>query len=63
MPEITLNCERCGYRQASHRGSEYMCCECFVRSGHAPADWHRMCMATYHLMRAEARASESRTPE
>ncbi len=40
----------CG-RKASHEiwkpGSdtpEYLCCECHVKAGHAPTDWHYECM-------------------
>jgi hypothetical protein len=28
-------------------GDTEMCCECYVKAGNPPADWHLVCMATY----------------
>jgi hypothetical protein len=28
-------------------GKRYLCCECWVKEGNAPADWHYDCMKTY----------------
>jgi hypothetical protein len=39
-------CARCGQRLARHRANDVrLCCECYVRAGHEPAQWHPDCMA------------------
>jgi hypothetical protein len=34
-----------GSRRARHRGNGWLCCECHVKAGHQPAEWHPECMA------------------
>lgn len=31
----------------------YQCCECYVREGNPPADWHPLCMSVYAAVKAE----------
>jgi hypothetical protein len=39
-------CSRCNQRLARHRLKDArLCCECYVRAGHPPADWHPECVA------------------
>lgn len=45
----------CG-RLARHReyfkGKEsFYCCECYVKAGNAPSDWHSECMSTYKKLK------------
>lgn len=42
------------YQYGEHR---YECCECYVRSGAAPASWHPECMATFRHMEPEKYAA------
>jgi hypothetical protein len=38
-------CARCSERLARHHvNGDRLCCECYVKAGHAPADWHPECM-------------------
>jgi hypothetical protein len=48
-------CARCSQRVARHHvnGSVRVCCECYVSTGHEPADWHPECMAAYAALRAQ----------
>jgi hypothetical protein len=40
-------CVRCSQRVARHQEGIRLCCECYVITGHEPADWHPNCMAAY----------------
>ncbi len=31
----------------------HQCCECHIKSGGIPADWHRVCMSTYNAMKGK----------
>jgi len=49
-------CCQCCRRPASHSTSIHghtlrRCCECYVKDGNPPADWHPLCMITYNQMR------------
>jgi hypothetical protein len=48
-------CARCSQRIARHHvnGGLRLCCECYVNTGHEPADWHPECMAAYAALRAQ----------
>lgn len=48
-------CDRGDGRPSQHRiGLDgYLCCECFVKDGNAPADWHTNCMRTYRELKAD----------
>lgn len=51
------NCENHPDRPARHsiyqHGKERtLCCECYVKEGNPPADWHSGCMETYHAMKS-----------
>lgn len=46
-------CRHCGKHAAHSIGREWECCECYVRAGHAPSDWHPVCMETKAKMREE----------
>jgi hypothetical protein len=48
-------CVRCSQRIARHHvnGGLRLCCECYVSTGHEPADWHPECMAAYAALRAQ----------
>lgn len=32
-------------------GNVYQCCECHIKSGGAPADWHSGCMVAYKKLK------------
>lgn len=34
---------------------KFQCCECYVKAGNPPADWHSLCMATYNKMMTSER--------
>lgn len=36
----------------------FYCCECWVRAGNPPADWHARCVATYAALQAEKREAD-----
>lgn len=53
-----VNCEECHKQQASHRIARplsyyviNLCCECYVRRGNPPSDWHPLCMRTFYESR------------
>lgn len=54
-------CDKCRDHQAMHSdGDRRLCCECYVKEGNPPADWHSMCMAVYHeLARSQKQAKNS----
>lgn len=45
----TVKCSQCQERTARHRFSEEknLCCECYVKAGNPPSDWHPDCMRTF----------------
>jgi len=54
MSEKTITCGKCHKHQAMHhQGSKHLCCECWVREGNPPADWHSVCMKVYASLRKE----------
>jgi hypothetical protein len=45
-------CCKCWQHLARHRvNGDRLCCECYVKAGHAPADWHPDCMAAAAALR------------
>lgn len=42
-------CTTCRINAPNHRAGrdQHLCCECYVRAGHAPADWHSECLRAY----------------
>jgi len=45
-------CQKCLKNKASHSvGNRELCCECYVKEGNPPADWHPKCMETYKKMK------------
>lgn len=55
MSEKVKKC-KCG-KPAMHKywtvntGDKYMCCECHVKNGGAPSDWHLECMEIYNKIK------------
>ena len=49
-------CSACNNKYAKHtvysnkHGDEFFCCECYVKHGNPPADWHKECMETYNKL-------------
>lgn len=49
---IDKTCRICGTKEqvyhevCGENGIEHECCECHVKGGHPPADWHYLCMKT-----------------
>ncbi len=46
-------CKRENPRHASwsvKNGHRELCCECHVKEGNAPSDWHQECLYTYRQM-------------
>lgn len=42
-------CDTCGQHQIMHGiGTAGECCGCHVKGGNPPAEWHVVCMETYH---------------
>ncbi len=47
-----MSCTRCNKKPANHTltrwwkkpETEHLCCECHIKSGGSPADWHLDCM-------------------
>lgn len=46
------SCDNCHKHQAMHGISKgnCLCCECYVKAGNPPADWHVICIATYNML-------------
>jgi hypothetical protein len=45
-------CHKCHERPANHTvGDIRLCCECYVKDGNAPADWHIACMKAYEKLK------------
>ena len=40
-------CSNCHSHQSMHGE---LCCECYVKAGNPPADWHTICMATHNYL-------------
>jgi hypothetical protein len=39
-------CRQCHRRSARHHADgHWLCCECHVKAGHQPAEWHPECIA------------------
>jgi hypothetical protein len=47
-------CDNCGEHQAMHHGEKDLCCKCYVEAGNPPADWHRVCMETYNILKRKS---------
>lgn len=49
-----LLCERCQKHTSQHETSTgHLCCECYVKEGNSPAEWHKNCMKTYNEIKKE----------
>jgi hypothetical protein len=47
-----LLCEKCQTNRSQHEvGKRHLCCECYVKEGNIPFDWHRLCMETYEKIK------------
>lgn len=51
-------CDKCYEHEAMHHetvGStnRKLCCECYVKEGNPPADWHTVCMRVYKEERSK----------
>jgi hypothetical protein len=49
-------CHKCHRRFARHRvNGHWLCCECHVKAGHQPAEWHPEYMAVTAALREAKR--------
>jgi len=46
--QIKEPCSNCGGHAMHRVNNDVMCCECYIKSGHSPADWHPEC-CKWHL--------------
>jgi hypothetical protein len=50
VSQIKPPCTKCG-GVALHRVNDtLLCCECYVKAGYSPADWHPDCMSVYRAL-------------
>lgn len=49
----TKVCTKCGGKPAKHKygDGQDLCCECHVKNGSAPANWHDDCMKAYRELK------------
>lgn len=60
MQEI-CDCGKPAMHTVSYRDkTSHLCCECNVRGGGAPADWHRGCMEAFREIEQEKAAKKLR---
>lgn len=49
-------CCVCKKKPSNHSvGDRRLCCKCYVKEGHAPADWHRGCMEAYKMVKDKSK--------
>ena len=53
-PYAIEKCDNCGNPETKHTvGAVRWCCECYVRAGYPPADWHYNCMRVFKELKNE----------
>ena len=52
---MDIKCDKCKEKFANHRFGDgrHLCCECYVKEGNPPADWHPVCMETYRKLQQD----------
>lgn len=54
-----MNLCKCGQPASHTMGDKRMCCDCYVREGNPPADWHAGCMRTWKSIKKAINIRES----